>query len=334
LHGVITREDPAVFEELDDVIAEGVTPIKMFTAYEIGLSNGFMNRVFGHLADRGLLAVLHTEDESVCEHLTEASKAEGKGHPRHYPAARPDYAEAMAAENAVRMAQEAGAKYYGIHTTSRKAADVLECYQGDGSEVRGETCTHYTVLGESAYEQQGSLPIIAPPLRTPDDRDAMFEQLHNGALSVVSTDHVAFERADKEVENWWDSSFGANGLQASLPVFFDEAVNRREFSPSFVVRAMCANPARTFGLHGKGTLEPGTDADLVLFDPTETYTIDAVENASVADYSIYEGREVTGRVKRTYLQGKLVADEGRIIGEGNFLHWERPDWNDDRANRR
>ena len=96
---------------------------------------------------------------------------------------------------------------------------------------------------------------------------------------------------------------------------------------------MCANPARTFGLHGKGTLGPGTDADLVLFDPTETYTIDAVENASVADYSIYEGQEVTGRVKRTYLQGKLVADEGRIIGEGNFLHWERPDWNDDRANR-
>ena len=202
LHSVITREDPAVFEELDDVIAEGVTPIKMFTAHEIGLSNGFMNRVFGHLADRDLLAVLHTEDESVCEHLTEASKAEGKGHPRHYPAARLDYAEAMAAENAVRMAQEAGAKYYGIHTTSRKAADVLECYQGDGSEVRGETCTHYTVLGESAHEQQGSLPIIAPPLRTPDDRDAMFEQLHDGALSVVSTDHVAFERADKEVENW------------------------------------------------------------------------------------------------------------------------------------
>ena len=337
LHGVITREDPAVFQELDDVIEEGVASIKMFTAYEIGLSNGFMNRVFEHVADRDLVAVLHTEDASVCNHLTAQLKAEGKTHPRYYPQARPDYAEAMAAENAVRMAQEAGAKYYGIHTTSRKAADVIEFYQGDGSEVRGETCTHYTVLDESAYEQQGSLPIIAPPLRTPDDRDAMFEQLHGGALSVVSTDHVAFARADKEVENWWDSSFGANGLQASLPVFFDAAVNRRGFSYPFVVRAMCANPARTFGLPGKGTLEPGTDADLVLFDPEETYTIDAAENASVADYSIYEGREVTGRVKRTYLRGELIADEGEVVGEpgdGNFVHRERPDWNDDRADRR
>lgn len=329
LHGVITREDPAVFDELDDVIDEGVTSIKMFTAYEIGLSTGFMNRVFGHIADNDLVSVLHTEDASVCEHLTAQLKAEGKSHPRYYPQARPDYAEAMAAENAVRMAQEAGAKYYGIHTTSRKAADVLESNQEDGSEVRGETCTQYTTLDESAYEKQGTLPIMAPPLRTPDDRDAMFEHLHNGALSVVSTDHNMFKRADKEVEHWWDSSFGANGLQTSLPVFHDEAVNERGYSSPFVVRMMCTNPARTFGFAQKGTLEPGTDADIVLFDPNESYTIAAEDNASLADYSIYEGREVTGRVKQTYLRGELIADDGEIVGkpgDGEFVHRERPDW--------
>lgn len=330
LHGVITREDPVVFDELDAVIDEGVTSIKMFTAYEIGLSNGFMDRVFEHVADHNVVAVLHTEDASVCEHLTKQIKNEGKGHPRHYPPARPDYAEAMAAENAVRMAQEAGAKYYGIHTSCRTVANVLESYQTDGSAVRGETCTHYTTLDESAYETQGTLPIIAPPLRTPDDRDAMFEQLHNGALSVVSTDHVAFKRADKEVDNWWDSSFGANGLETSLPVFHDEAVNKRGFSYPFLVRTMYRNPARTFGLPGKGTLKPGTDADIVLFDPTKTYTISAIDNASVADYSIYEGREVTGRVKRTYLRGEVIADEGEVVGEpgyGEYIHRDRPNWN-------
>lgn len=329
LHGVITREDPAVFDELDDVMEEGVTSIKMFTAYEIGLSNGFMNRVFKNVADRDAVAVLHTEDASVCEHLTEQAKAEGNGHPRYYPQARPDYAEAMAAENAVRMAQEAGAKYYGIHTSCQKAAAVLDSYQTDKSEVRGETCTHYTALDESVYEEQGSLPILAPPLRTTDDRDALFEHLHNGALGIVSTDHVAFQRADKEVEEWWNSSFGANGLQTSLPVFHDEAVNKRGFSPPFVVRMMCTNPAQTFGLPGKGTLEPGTDADIVLFDPDEQYTISAANNASVADYSIYEGRDVTGRVKRTYLRGQLIADEGEIVGEpgdGTFIHRNCPDW--------
>ncbi|AQL44773.1 allantoinase (plasmid) [Halorientalis sp. IM1011] len=329
LHGVITREDPAVFDELDAVIEEGVTSIKMFTAYEIGLSNGFMNRVFEEVADRDVVAVLHTEDASVCNALTERLKEEGATDPAEYPRARPDYTEAMAAEDAVRMAQEAGAKYYGIHTTCAKAADVLESFQTDGSEVRGETCTHYTALDESAYEEQGTLAIQAPPLRTPDDRDAMFEHLHNGALSVVSTDHVAFKRADKEVENWWDSSFGVNGLQTSLPVFHDEAVNKRGFSYPFLVRVMCTNPARTFGLPGKGTLEPGTDADIVIFDPDEEYTITADDNASVADYTIYEGRDVTGRVKKTFLRGELIADDGEIVAEpgyGEFIDRDIPDW--------
>ena len=333
LHGVITREDPAVFDELDDVVDEGVTSIKMFTAYEIGLSNGFMDHVFEEVAARDAVAVLHTEDASVCNNLTDRLKANGEGHPREYPRARPDYAEAMAAEDAVRMAQEAGAKYYGIHTTCAKAADVLGDFQTDGSEVRGETCTHYTALDESAYETQGSLAIQAPPLRTPADQDAMFEHLHDGALSVVSTDHVAFERADKEVEHWWDSSFGVNGLQTSLPVFHDEAVNERGFSYPFLVRVMCTNPARTFGLPGKGTLDPGTDADIVVFDPNEEYTITAADNASVADYSIYEGRDVTGRVKKTFLRGELIADDGEVVGEpgyGEYVHRECPDWEPNR----
>lgn len=333
LHGVITREDPAVFDELDDVIDAGVTSIKMFTAYEIGLSNGFMNQVFAEVADRDAVAVLHTEDASVCNALEAELKANGESDPSEYPRARPDYAEAMAAEDAVRMAQEAGTKYYGIHTSCAKAADILDSYRTDGSEVRGETCTHYAALDESAYERQGSLAIQAPPLRTPADRDALFEHLHDGALSVVSTDHVAFKRADKEVEHWWDSSFGVNGLQTSLPVFHDEAVNKRNFSYPFLVRVMCTNPARTFGLPGKGTLEPGTDADIVIFDPDEEYTISAAENASVADYSIYEGREVAGRVKKTFLRGELIADDGEIVGEpgyGEFVDRDLPDWEPNR----
>jgi dihydropyrimidinase len=96
---------------------------------------------------------------------------------------------------------------------------------------------------------------------------------------------------------------------------------------------MCTNPARTFGLPGKGTLEPGTDADVVLFDPNEEYTISAADNASVADYSIYEGREVTGRVKKTFLRGELIADDGDVVGEpgyGEYVHRERPDWSPNR----
>lgn len=329
LHGAITREDPDVLDELADVADAGVTSFKMFTAYEIGLGNGFMNRVLEEIADIDAVGVFHTEDASICDELTDLFKEEGKGDPTWYPQSRPDYAEAMAAEDAVRMAHEAGAKYYGIHTSCRKSAEVIEMFQYDRSKVRAETCTHYLTLDDTIFEAVGNQAMIAPPIRKPDDNEAMFEYLETGVLDVVSTDHCGYKLESKEVDNWWDSTFGANALQVSLPVVHDEAVNRRGYSYPFLVRVMSTNPAETFGMPNKGTLDPGTDADIVLFDPNETYTITADDNASEADFSIYEGREVTGRVKQTYVRGELVAEGGEVVGEpghGNFVERELPDW--------
>ncbi|WP_433633500.1 dihydroorotase [Halomicrococcus sp. NG-SE-24] len=329
LHGALTREDPSVFDEISDVVDAGVTSFKMFTAYEHGLSNGFMNLAMQHIADEDAVGVCHTEDPSICDTLTDQFQEEGKGDAKWYPKSRPDYAEAMAAEDAIRMALEAGMKYYGIHTTCRKSADILDHFQNDGSLVRAETCTHYCTLDDSVYEEMGNLPMIAPPIRKEDDIESMFEHLQNGCLSVVSTDHCAYRLDQKQTENWWDSAFGANALQVSLPIFYDEAVNRRGFSAPFVVQMMSTNPAHTFGLSQKGTLEPGTDADLVLLDPQESYTITADDNLCKSDFSIYEDREVTGRVKKTFVRGKLIADDGEIVGEpgyGQFIDREIPDW--------
>jgi len=331
LHGAITRETQGVLDELPDVLDAGVTSIKMFTAYEHGLSNGFMNRVFKRLADLDGVAVLHTEDPSVCDDLTERFQEEGKGDPEWYPRSRPDYAEAMAAEDAVRMATEAGCRYYGIHTSCRKSAAVLADFREQyGSDmVRAETCTHYTTLTDDVYEELGNEPMIAPPIREQDDVEAMFEHLSRGSLDVVSTDHCGYKTESKDVENWWESTFGANGLQVSLPIFHDAAVNDRGFSYPFLVRTMSRNPARIFGLSKKGAITPGMDADIVLFDPTETYTVTAADNASEADFSIYEGREVTGRVKKTFSRGELVADDGEIVGtpgHGEFVPREIPNW--------
>ncbi|MBP2252466.1 dihydropyrimidinase [Halarchaeum solikamskense] len=329
LHGGILREDDDLFAELEDVVEAGVTSFKMYTAYDYGLSNGFMEHVFERLAEHGAVGLVHSEDDSVCEARTERLRAAGRDEPEAYPESRPDYAEAMAAEDAVRLAREAGAKYYGIHTTARASAEVMERFREDGSRVRAETCVHYATLDDSVYAELGNLPKIAPPIRAPDDVEAMFEYLRQGVLSVVSTDHVAAARADKEDRPWWEGPFGANGVQRSLPVFHDEAVNERSFSYPFLVRVMCANPAETFGMPEKGTLDPGTDADVVVFDPDATHTVTAEENASKADYSIYEGREVTGRVRKTFVRGELVADDGNIVaepGHGEFLEREIPEW--------
>ncbi|MFC7132335.1 MULTISPECIES: dihydroorotase [Salinibaculum] len=329
LHGGITRPDPAVYDELGDAVSEGVTSFKMFTTYEIGLSNGFLDKLFEEIAEHDGIAVLHTEDDDVCEARTERLKDQGRGDVEDYPGTRPAFAEAMAADDAVRMAREAGVQYYGFHTSCGAAGDVLADAQDDGTQIRAETCPHYLTLDQSAYETQGTLAMIAPPLRTQRDIEALFDHLERDTLSVISTDHTSFQKYKKEVDDWWDSTFGANSVQRSLPVFHDEAIVSRDYSYPFLVRLMCTRPAETFGLPNKGTLDPGTDADVVIFDPDATQTIRAADNESVSDYSIYEGREVVGQVETTLVRGSVVADGGEIKrepGYGNFIERECPDW--------
>jgi dihydropyrimidinase len=329
LHGTLTREDPEALDEIGSLVDAGITSFKLFTTYEFGLSNGFVEEALERIAAEDAVAVVHTEDDSICTRRTERAKETDQGEPTAYPDSRPPRAEAMAADDAVRIARDAGAKYYGFHTSCREAGAVLDAARADGSKVRAETCTHYTTLDESAYADQGTLPIIAPPLRTPDDREAMFEYLRNGTFSVVSTDHVAFTREQKAADAWWNGEFGANSLQHTLAVFHDEAVNGRGFSYPFLARVMAANPAATFGFERKGRIAPGMDADLLVFDPTETYTVTASDNASRADYSIYEDREVTGRIRKTFRRGELIADDGEITaehGSGQFVARAVPDW--------
>ncbi len=330
LHGGITRADPDVLEELSKAIERGVPSFKMFTAYEIGLPNGFINRVFDRLADLNAVAALHTEDGDVCEELTDKLRREGKEDSEWYPRSRPDYAEAMAAEDAVRMAIEAGCKYYGIHTSCRKSAEVIADFRRKNpSLVRAETCTHYTAHDRSVYESKGNLPMIAPPIRTQEDIEALFRFFERGDLDVISTDHCAFTKDDKQSGPWWESSFGTNSLQTSLPVLHEVAVNQRGFSYPFLVKVLSANPARLFGLTGKGTLAPGTDADLIVFDPNAERTITPADNESKADYSLYDGWDVTGWVDTTLVRGDEVVRDGKVTGEaghGKFIERDIPDW--------
>lgn len=331
LHGGITREDPAVLDELEAAVEAGVTSFKMYTTYEMGVTYGFMERVFERLSDLGAVAVVHTEDDSVCRTRTSQLQEEGRGDPTDYPDARPDYAEAMAAGDAVRLATEHGCKYYGFHTTSEAAAAELARYRDRyGPElVRAETCTHYAALDESVYAEQGTHPMLAPPIRPEADREALVSHLRRGTLDVVSSDHCGYTRERKAAENWWDSAFGANGLQTELTVLHDELIVRREFSYPALVRLKCSTPARLFGLPGKGTLETGTDADIVIFDPTTTETTTADDNASVADYTLYEGREVTGTVETVLVRGEPVVQDGALVGSpghGQFVERAVPTW--------
>jgi dihydropyrimidinase len=330
VHAGILREDESVLSEIPEIVADGITSFKIFTAYDWGLSHGFMRKVMERLAETGAVGLYHTEDRTICEQLTDELRAAGRTAPEDYPASRPDYAEAIAVEGAARLAVETGAKYYGVHTSCEAAADVL-ARLGDMGSIRAETCTQYLTLDESVYERLGDLPRIAPPIRPADDVEAMFEHLQRGTLSVISTDHVAQTAAAKRNSEWWEGPYGANGLQTSLPVVHERAVVERDFSYPFLVRVMATNPAATFGFDKKGTLDPGTDADIVVFDPDASYTISADDNASIADHSLYEGMDVSGCVEKTLVRGTLVAEAGEVVadqGHGEFVERSVPDWHE------
>ncbi len=331
LHGVLSRENTDTLDEIAPAIDLGVTSFKMFmSSSPVGVDTGFLNLAFDRIAELDAVAAVHTEDPAICDRLAQTLKKEGKNTATYYPQSRPDYAEAIAADTAIRIAKNNGVKYYGVHTTSKQAADTIQTHQIDGSQIRAETCTHYTTLTEEVYSRLGSYPQISPPIRSQEDVESIHQHLHDGALSVVSTDHSAYHVESKEVDNWWDSPFGANSLQVSLSVFHDEAIHNRDYTYPQLVQLLSTNPANTFGLKNKGSIEPGNDADIVIFDPNTTYEIASSENASNADFSIYEGKEVTGKVEKTFVRGTLVADQGNLIaqpGTGSFIKREIPNWN-------
>jgi dihydropyrimidinase len=173
------------------------------STYEVGVDTGFLERAFRRIADHGAVAAVPTEDPHVCKACYDRLQRAGKGDAVYYPQSRPDYVEAIGIAAALRLARETGVKYYGVHVSCKKATEEVERFRRDNSQIRAETCTHYTSLDDLVYDGLGHVPVIAPPIRTERDREAMFNCLADGTLGVVSTDHVVYHQQYKAVENWW-----------------------------------------------------------------------------------------------------------------------------------
>jgi dihydropyrimidinase len=185
--------------------------------------------------------------------------------------------------------------------------------------VFAETCPHFLVLDESYYE----LPdhdcarfIISPPLRSPGDRDAMWAALADGSLNVVSTDHVPDTVAEKR---GWDVCFdqisnGAPGIETLLTNVYGQGVARGRLTVERMVDVLSTTPARLFGMPNKGAIEPGRDADIVLFDPQERRTVTQAELHHTSDFTPYEGLATSGLVRSTIVRGELVVRDGHFVG--------------------
>ncbi|MFO7540462.1 MAG: dihydroorotase family protein [Chloroflexota bacterium] len=243
-------------------------------------------------------------------------------------AARPPHSEALAIAMVGSMAHAAGLQQVNIlHITSQAAMEAALTARAAWPDVQFglEVAAAHLLLDTTA--DCGPLGKVNPPIRTPADREYLWQKVLDGTVEWIITDHAACPQAmkvsDGDPENIWEARAGFGGTEYLLPAIYSEGV-RRGLSPNRVADLLCWQPAQRFGLHHKGDVAPGYDADLVLLDPDEQWTINPAASLSAQEYTPFAGLEVTGQVKQTFVRGNLVYDNGRIIGHPLGRYQKRP----------
>jgi dihydropyrimidinase len=284
----------------------------------------------------GAMTCVHAENGPVIQALVDEAVAQGLKAPKYHALTRPAILEGEAVHRAICLAELAETPLYIVHLSAAQSLAAVTEARDRGIAVHAETCPHYLFLNADEYERPGfeaAKYVMTPPLREHGHQAHLWRGLKTDDLQVVSTDHCPFcfneqphgLRYSKQqgIDSFARIPNGAPGIETRLPLMHDGAVVRHGLSLNRFVEITSTAPARLFGLFPKkGTVAVGSDADLVLFDPAERWTIRAAEHHSRVDYSLYEGRELTGRVKKVFARGECIVDGTRWLGRegmGQYL---------------
>jgi dihydropyrimidinase len=329
-HLIMADVNDHTLGEMPGLVDEGVTSFKLFMAYPGALysDDGRILRAMQRCASTGALPMMHAENGIAIDVLVQQALAARRTDPRFHGSTRPALLEAEAVYRAIALARVAGAPLYVVHVSALEAVEELTRARDLGLNVFGETCPQYLFLSEDEMSRpgfEGAKYVCSTPLRPADHQGALWRGLRTNDLSVVSTDHCPFCFADQKELGRGDFSRIPNGLpgvehrmdllhQAVL----DGHIGRRRW-----IELACATPARMFGLYPrKGALFPGSDADVVVYDPNASHELAAATHHMNVDYSVYEGRVVTGQARTVLSRGRVVVDDGVYIGaagHGRYL---------------
>jgi dihydropyrimidinase len=339
LHVIIKRVDAQTLADVRHAMRhEGVTSFKMFMAYP-GVMMSDDAAIFRMLrqvgADGGMIA-LHAENGTVIELLIQEALAAGHTSPRHHATTRPAILEGEATHRGIRLAELADAPIYFVHVSSQEALRHIVSARDEGIRVFAETCPHYLLFDDTVYagdDFEVAKYVMTPPLRTPQDQQHLWRALRFDDLQVIATDHCPFCMREghlgyrqQKMRGKDDFSLipnGAPGIETRMVSLFDIGVMQGRLSLNRFVQLTSTTPAKLFGLFPrKGTIAVGSDADVVLFDPTATQTIHAADLHGNCDYTLLEGRSLRGRVEKVFLRGELIVDGERWLGRpgaGRFV---------------
>jgi dihydropyrimidinase len=332
LHMVLTEITPQTQAGMDRLVRdEGVTSFKLFMAYkhrQMMLDDESIFRALRRTAENGALVQVHAENGGVIDTLVQQALAEGNRAPRYHALTRPTRGEAEATGRAVALAEMAGVPVYVVHVSCADALAAIREGRDRGLPAYAETCPQYLFLSVEKLAEsglEGAKYVCSPPLREAWNQDALWTGLAHDDLQVVSTDHCPFCLNEKQLgqDDFSQIPNGLPGVEHRLSLIYDGGVRTGRISLNRFVQLTATAPAKIFGMYPrKGAIAVGSDADLVIFDPAATHTISAKTHHMRVDYSVYEGRSVTGMPDTVLSRGLVIVDNGRYVGtpgHGKFV---------------
>jgi dihydropyrimidinase len=330
-HMVMRESTEALRKEMGELVKEGVTSFKLFMAYPgvLYLDDASIFRILQRSGELGATICMHAENGPVIDVIAEQAFAKGETAPKYHAITRPARLEAEATNRAIALAEVAGVPVYIVHLSAAEALEEVAAARHRGLPAFAETCPQYLFLSYENYEEpgfDGAKYVMSPPLRAKEKQEDLWRGLRLNDLQVVSTDHCPF--CMKEQKELGKGDFrkipnGAPGIETRMSLLHDGGVVAGRIGLHRWIELASTAPAKIFGLFPrKGTIAPGSDADLVVFDPKAETVLSAKTHHMKVDYNPYEGRRVKGVSETVLSRGEVIVEKGKFVGKpgrGQYL---------------
>jgi dihydropyrimidinase len=323
----MTIADANSIAEIKSLVEEGVTSFKIYTTYgDMQLNDYEMVAVLDAVKEIDGIVMVHAENDAIVQHATKTLVAEGKLEPRWHPHSRPALAEVEAVNRMIYLARVSGTHLYLVHLSTQGAVKAATKALKVGQNLVAETCPQYLLLNRERYQDED--PAIAagfvcsPPLRTPNDQQAIWQALRQGTVLSIGSDHCAFNiepQKRKALGDFRTIPGGIPGIELRYPLLYHFGVRTGMLSLEQWVSICSSNPARSFGIWPqKGSMAIGADADLVLFDPNKDFEVSVENLHEKVDYSPYQDFALKGFPVMTLLKGRKLIETGNLLVDKPF----------------
>jgi len=327
-HPSFTAETQRNLDYVQKLIEMGMPTFKLYLPYKregLHVGDGFLFKMLQETHRHNGLVLIHAENADVVEQLMQEQEARNNlSWMQHYDS-RPNFVEGTSIATSIELAKAAGSALYVVHLSTEEGLNHLRQAQHQGYAIMMESCPQYLEFTKDVYAREDGLNyIMTPPLRLKKDNEALWRGIERGEIPCMGTDHCPFSTDQKLLGRELFSKVpnGGMGVETLLPYMFSEGVNKGRISLSRLAQLLSENTAKIHGLQRKCSLEVGKDADIVIVDPQLKRTVTAEAMHTNSDYSIYEGKELTGWPVVTISRGEVIVEDGKLKaerGRGKFV---------------